>query len=91
MAGLSETLQTYSYDDRDNVVEEHNQEASREAGIGRGGRRITSNEASSESWERHVYVYDDRGNWIEKVNLRRESSGREFKRLTIERRTITYY
>jgi hypothetical protein len=91
MAGLHETLQTYSYDHHDNVIEEHSEEASREASLGRGGRRTTSNEASSESWERRVYVYDDRGNWIEKVNLRRESSDREFKRVTIERRTITYY
>ena len=90
MAGLAETLQTYSYDDHDNVIEEHNEEASREASIGRRGR-TTSNETSSESWERHVYVYDDRGNWTEKVNLRRESSDRDFKRVTIERRTITYY
>jgi hypothetical protein len=34
---------------------------------------------------------DDRGNWTEKVSLRRESSDREFTRTTIERRTITYY
>ena len=91
MGGLSETLQTYSYDDHDNVIEEHSEEASREASIGRGGSRTTSNETSSQRWERHVYVYDDRGNWTEKVNLRRESSDREFKRATIERRTITYY
>jgi YD repeat-containing protein len=91
MGGLSETFQTYSYDDHDNVIEEHSEEASREASIGRGGRRTTSNETSSESWERHVYVYDDRGNWTERVNLRRESSNREFTRTTIERRTITYY
>ena len=91
MAGLSETLQTYSYDDHDNVIEEHNQEASREASVGRRGRRTTSNETSSESWARHVYVYDDRGNWTEKVNFLRESADRDFKRVTIERRTITYY
>jgi YD repeat-containing protein len=91
MGGLSETLQTYSYDDHDNVIEEHSEEASREASIGRGGRTTTSNETSSESWERHVYVYDDRGNWTEKINLRRESSDRDFKRVTLERRTITYY
>jgi YD repeat-containing protein len=91
MGGLSETLQTYSYDDHDNVIEEHSEEASREASLGRGGRRTTTNETSSESWERHEYVYDARGNWIEKVNLRRESSDREFKRATIERRIIAYY
>jgi len=91
MGGLSETLQTYSYDDHDNVVEERSKETSREASLGRGGRRTTTNETSSDSWERHAYVYDDRGNWTEKVNLRRESSDREFKRATIERRTITYY
>ena len=91
MGGLSETLQTYSYDDHDNVIEEHHKEASREASIGRRGRRTTSNETSSEGWQRHVYVYDERGNWIEKVTLHRGSSDRDFKRSTITRRTITYY
>jgi YD repeat-containing protein len=91
MAVLSETRQTYSYDDHDNVIEEHSAEVSREASVGRRGRVTTSNETSSENWGRHVYVYDDRGNWVEKVNLRRESSDRDFKRLTITRRTITYY
>lgn len=91
MSRMQETLQTYSYDDHDNIIEEHYEEASREGGIGRGGRFITRNEASSESWSRHVYVYDDRGNWIEKVNLGRQSSDREFRRQSIERRTITYY
>lgn len=91
MSGLTETLQTYSYDDHDNIIEEHHEEASREASVGRRGRVTTRNETSSESWSRHVYRYDDRGNWIEKVIFRRESSDRDFQRLAIERRTITYY
>jgi YD repeat-containing protein len=91
MFGLQETLQTYSYDDHDNIIEEHYEEAGREGSVGRGGRLTTRNETSTESWNRHVYVYDDRGNWIEKVNLRRESSDRDFRRVSIERRTITYY
>jgi len=91
MSGLSETLQTYSYDEHDNIVEEHYEEATREVGLGRGGRLNTSNETTSETWNRHEYTYDDRGNWIEKVNLQRASSEREFRRTSIQRRTITYY
>ena len=91
MFGLSETLQTYSYDDHDNIIEEHREEASREADTDRTGSRITRNETSTETWNRHVYVYDERGNWIEKVTLQRESSDRDFRRVSIERRTITYY
>jgi len=91
MAGLSETLQTYSYDDHDNIVEEHREEASRDADLDSSGRRITMNETSTEGWSRHVYVYDEHGNWIEKVDFRRESPGGDFRRVSIERRTITYY
>jgi len=91
MAGLSETLQTYSYDDHDNIVEEHREEASRDADLDPSGRRITMNETSSEGWSRHVYVYDEHGNWIERVSFQRESAGGDFRRVSIERRTITYY
>jgi YD repeat-containing protein len=91
MAGLSETLQTYSYDDRDNLVEEHHQEAHREADLDPAGRRITRNETTSESWTRYEYRYDDRGNWIERVALGRQSRDSGLRRSSIERRTITYF
>jgi YD repeat-containing protein len=91
MAGLSETLHTYSYDDHDNVIEEHHEEASREAGLDRAGRRVTLNETTSENWTRYEYRYDDRGNWIERVALGRRSRDSGFRRSSIERRTITYF
>jgi hypothetical protein len=46
MFGLQETLQTYSYDDHDNIIEEHYEEAGREGSVGRGGRLTTRNETS---------------------------------------------
>ena len=91
MAGLSETLQTYSYDDRDNLVEEHHQQAGREADLDPAGRRITQNETTSESWTRYEYRYDDRGNWIERVALGRQSRDSVFRRSSIERRALTYF
>jgi YD repeat-containing protein len=91
MAGLSETLHTYSYDDHDNVIEEHHEEASREAGLDRAGRRVTLNETTSESWTRYEYRYDDYGNWVERIVLRRDPPDSGFRRSSIERRTITYF
>jgi len=89
--GLAESLQTFIYDDHDNVVEEHEQEASREANLDRAGRRITRNETSSERWARHEYRYDAQGNWVEKVTLQRQSSDRDFRRSNVTRRVIAYW
>ena len=91
MAGLQESLQTNTYDDHDNVIEEHHEEASREADLDRAGRRVTRNENASESWNRHEYRYDARSNWIEKVTLHRVPPDSEFRRTGIERRTIAYF
>jgi YD repeat-containing protein len=89
--GLAETLQTYTYDDHDNVIEEHEQEASREGGVNRAGRLVTLNETTSESWTRYEYRYDDYGNWVERIVLRRDPPDPGFRRTATERRTFTYF
>ena len=91
MAGLTETLQTYSYDDHNNVLEEHFEEASREADLDPAGRRITRNETSAERWGRHAYRYDAQGNWIEEITMQRQAAERDFRRTGITRRVITYW
>jgi YD repeat-containing protein len=55
------------------------------------GALITWNEASDESWNRYEYRYDDRGNFVERVVLRRVTPDRDFHRSNIERRTISYF
>ena len=89
--GLAEQLQVFTYDHHDNVVEEHTQEASREGGLDGSGRRRTFNDTSSQSWNRHQYLYDEHGNWIERITLQRMSSDRDFRRAAITRRTLTYF
>lgn len=82
---------TFAYDGRDNVVEEHYESTSRNASVDDQGRLATSNEQHDESWTRHEYRYDNRGNWIEKVTFSRVAPDRDFHRSSIERRTITYH
>ena len=52
------------------------------------GALVMANESSDESWTRYEYRYDERGNWIERVVLRRLAPEATFHRLAIERRTM---
>lgn len=91
MGALSEESVVYTYDEMDNVVEEHTRSSSRDGSVGDDGRLRTSNESFNEEWVRYEYRYDDRGNWIERIVLSRHAPERECHRLSIERRTITYF
>jgi len=91
MASLSEASRTYTYDDHGNPIEEHHRENTRGANANEQGELVTTSGSSSESWTRHEYRYDDRGNWIERVTSVRHAPERDLHRSTIERRTITYF
>ena len=90
MGGLSEETQSFTYDGHDNVLEGHLESIDRDGNFDDEGTLVASTETASESWGRYEYRYDERGNWIEKVALRRESPDGAFHRSSIERRTITY-
>lgn len=49
MPPVSESTRTFAYDEHDNVVEEHYEDASRHAGCDVFGNEVTSNETSHES------------------------------------------
>ena len=91
MGGLSETRTSYTYDAHDNILEEHSEQSHRDGDVDGEGALITWNEASDESWNRYEYRYDDRGNFVERVVLRRVTPDRDFHRSNIERRTISYF
>lgn len=90
MGVMNEERHTYRYNDRDDVVEEHVQQRSREFGI-RGDRVIAREESLRESWTRNEYRYDERGNWTERILFQRLSPEEDFRRTSIERRNIGYF
>jgi YD repeat-containing protein len=82
---------SFTYDAQGQVVEDHYQGRHCEATVDPHGNVVTSNEGIDESWNRFEYRYDEHGNWIEKVTLRREAPDRSFQRTSMERRAIEYY
>jgi len=90
MGRVKEVRETYSYDDYGNVAEQQYESTDRDAAIDDEGALVMANESCNESWNRYEYRYDDRGNWIERVVLRRLAPEATFHRVGIERRTIAY-
>jgi YD repeat-containing protein len=91
MARMQKSRETYSYDDYGNVTDQHDEGTERDARIDDEGALVMAPESSNESWTRYEYRYDDRGNWVERVSLRRMAPEESFHRLAIERRTIAYF
>jgi hypothetical protein len=91
MARMQKSRVTYAYDDYGNVTEQHHEGTDRDARIDDEGTLVMAPESSNESWTRYEYRYDDRGNWVERVSLRRMAPEETFHRLVIERRTIAYF
>jgi YD repeat-containing protein len=88
-AGDSRT--TLRYDDHGNRVEETNEDISRELEMDDEGNINTLKERSHRQHTRYEYVYDDRGNYIERIVWGRLEPNPNFQRSNIERRTIEYY
>ena len=88
MGALDETRSTYAYDVSGNLVERVDDETSTELALD-DTRVITRQEKSTCRHWRFDYVYDDRGNWTERISLFQD--GGDFQRSQIERRTLTYY
>ena len=91
MGLMQEGRRSFTYDGHDNVLEEHYQSSHRELNLDEEGRLVASNEASEESWTRYESMYDERGNFVERVCLSRVAPGLEFQRASLERRTLTYF
>ena len=91
MPPVSECRRRFVYDARDNVVEEHYENTSRQSELDTLGNEVTSSEVADESWSRYEYRYDDHGNWSEKITFGRVAPDPHFHRSHVERRTITYY
>jgi len=88
---LGRERQTMAYNDRGDQTEVITEDEHRGFGFGDGGEMIETEHRTSRSEARFRYVYDERGNWIEKVVEWRQRTEEDFSVSAVERRTITYY
>jgi hypothetical protein len=91
MGALSEETTGYEYDDHDNPVIETSNDRSHDMRIDESGSARAGAEARHGQQTRFDYVYDARGNWVERVVWSQTGSAPEFVRSNVERRKITYY
>lgn len=87
--GGSRTIRRY--DRHGNKLEETAEDSSRELRLDDQSRLQSANERSSRRHTRFEYVYDEYGNWTERVVWGRLEPNPDFQRSNIERRAITYY
>jgi YD repeat-containing protein len=81
----------YVYDDHDNPVANVTTSVHREMTSDAGGTLQAKDEKTQTSEVRFSYVYDARGNWIEKIVSSRITDSGDFADQNVERRTIEYY
>jgi len=91
LGSISETHDTFLYDEHGNAVEQTTEHNSRELQIDEQGSAETISERSSVQHIRTEYRYDPEGNWSERVVWSRLEPNPSFQRSNIERREITYY
>ena len=91
MGQLGEDRTTYRYRDHDDPVEETIEHTSREGKIDEAGNVQYSSNRVNLQHNQLEYLYDECGNWTERIVSLRLESQSEFQRSNVERRTITYY
>jgi len=91
MGNLGGDTTTYHYEDSDNPVAEITEHRSRDAGLDETGIVSYSSDRVNVQHNRLEYLYDARGNWIERIVSIRSESELDFRRSNIERREIIYY
>jgi hypothetical protein len=91
MGKLGEDYTTYRYQDHDDPVEETIEHRSREGRVDESGNVQYSSNRVNLQHNRLEYLYDEYGNWTERIVSLRLESEPEFRRCNVQRRTITYY
>lgn len=82
---------TYRYQDLDDPVQETIEHRSREGNIDEAENAQYSSDRVNLQQNLLEYLYDDHGNWTERIVSFRLESQPNYQRSNIERRTITYY
>jgi len=91
MGSLGGDSTTYCYAERDDPIEETTEHWSREGNIDESGNIHSSSVRVNLQHSRLEYLYDEYGNWTERIVSFRLESEPEFQRSNIERRTFAYY
>ena len=91
MGNLSEDHTTFQYDDFDNPTSEACESIRREIDVNDNGVATATQQETRVHYHRFDYIYDARGNWVERTVLSRIPPQEDFRRSNIERRTIEYY
>ena len=91
MGQLGEDCTTYRYRDHDDPVEETIEHRSCEGKIDETGNVQYSSNRVNLQHNQLEYLYDECGNWTERIVSLRLESQSAFQRSNVERRTITYY
>jgi YD repeat-containing protein len=91
MGALSDERTTFEYDDRGNAILESSEERHREVRMDADGVPQYTDQGTITQDTRFDYVYDEHGNWTERVAWHRVLTQVEFRRSNVERRAITYY
>ncbi|HJY34147.1 MAG TPA: hypothetical protein VJ260_04810 [Vicinamibacterales bacterium] len=89
MGTMDETRSALAYDASGNIVERVEYAQGASLGLDEAGRIARREDAPTERHFRFDYLYDDRGNWIERVGSLQETG--TMQHYEIERRTFTYY
>jgi hypothetical protein len=82
---------TYRYQDHDDPVEETTEHTNRVGNIDETGKVYYSSDRVNLQQNRLEYLYDEHGNWTERIVSFRPDSQLEFQCSNIKRRTFTYY
>jgi hypothetical protein len=91
MGNLGGDSTTYRYGERDDPVEETTEHSTREASFDEARSVQYSSDRINVQHNLLEYIYDDHGNWTERIVSIRSESEPTFQRSNIERRMITYY
>jgi hypothetical protein len=91
IGALSDERTTFEYDDRGNAILESSEERHREVRMDADGVPQYTDQGTITQDTRFDYVYDEHGNWTERVAWHRVLTQVEFRRSNVERRAITYY
>jgi YD repeat-containing protein len=88
---LSRTRTTFVYDAHDNPIEQEDESSSHRLHVDDSGEVSATEETVTPQRLRFEYVYDDRGNWTERVSSVQSTERDEPVRSDVERRRLTYW
>jgi YD repeat-containing protein len=91
MGALSQMRTTFVYDAHDNPIEQADENRSHDLNLDDSGEVVETEASVSTQRIRFEYIYDDHGNWTEKISSAEFSQGDESVRSGIERRRLTYW